>query len=264
MDGSGRGGLGAGIRVGADGVGWWHREVVAPGKLPLLLALAALLVTFGVTRLVTRMIRAGKGPFRNVTPGGVHIHHAVPGIVLMVVGGFGGVAAGRQGFGATAAAVAFGMGAGLVLDEFALIVHLQDVYWSPEGTRSVETVLITATLAALLLFGFAPFGTDGMSGAETHDRWGLIATIVFNLAMSLVALLKGKLRMAVLGVLVPLVSLIGAVRLARPGSYWARRCYRDRPRATARAERRAARHDHRWSGLRTRVEYLIGGRPSPP
>ena len=79
-------------QMGACGMGhWWYRNIVEPGKLPLLLALASFVLTFLVTRAITRLIRAGKGPFRNVTPGGVHIHHVVPGVVLMVVGGFGAV-----------------------------------------------------------------------------------------------------------------------------------------------------------------------------
>lgn len=79
---------------------WWYRNVLEPGKLPLLLALSAFVLAFAVTRVITRMIRAGKGPFRNVTPGGLHVHHAVPGVILMTVGGFTGIAsAGRSGWG---------------------------------------------------------------------------------------------------------------------------------------------------------------------
>ncbi|MFD7552381.1 hypothetical protein [Streptomyces sp. NPDC059816] len=243
--------------------GWWHREIVEPGKLPLLLALVSFVLTFAVTRLVTRMIRAGKGPFRNVTPGGLHIHHVVPGIVLMVVGGFTVIAGEGHGFGSGLAAVLFGVGTGLVLDEFALVLYLSDVYWTSEGTKSVEVVVITVALALLLLLGFSPFGVNDLSGAEVQDRAGALLTIGGNLLLSIVSLLKGKTRIAVLGVLVPFVALVGAVRLARPTSLWARRCYRRRPRARARALTRAYHHDRRWSGLSRRVTYLIGGRPTP-
>ena len=58
---------------------WWQRNIVEPGKLPLLLALGSFVLTFVITRVVTRLIRAGKGPFGNVQAGGVHIHHVVPG-----------------------------------------------------------------------------------------------------------------------------------------------------------------------------------------
>ncbi|MFJ6567814.1 hypothetical protein ACIQNU_10350 [Streptomyces sp. NPDC091292] len=241
---------------------WWYRNIVEPGKLPLLLALVAFVVTFVLTRVITRMIRAGKGPFRNVTPGGVHVHHVVPGIVLMVVGGFAVIAGGNQGFGSGFAAVLFGAGTGLVLDEFALVLHMSDVYWTREGTKSVEIVLITMALAALLLAGFSPFGVDGLTSSELHDRLNVTFTVALNLLFSLVALVKGKARMAVLGILVPFVALFGAVRLARPASPWARRFYRRRPRARARSRKRAYRHDRRWARLRQRATDLVGGAPT--
>ncbi|MER5728359.1 hypothetical protein ABT084_08370 [Streptomyces sp. NPDC002138] len=241
---------------------WWYRNIVEPGKLPLFLALSAFVLTFAVTRVITRMIRAGKGPFRNVTPGGLHVHHAVPGVILMTVGGFTGSAAGRTGWGASLAAVVFGMGTGLVLDEFALILHLSDVYWTKQGTISIEVVIMTSALAALLLCGFLPLGVDGLSPEEERSRLTVMTTVVGNLLLSVVALYKGKPRMAVLGAVVPVIALVGAVRLARPVSPWARRFYRGRHTARARAIKRAYHHDRRWSGLRRRVDYLIGGAPS--
>ncbi|KOX45974.1 hypothetical protein ACUJ8N_30035 [Streptomyces sp. ESR1.13] len=242
---------------------WWQRNIVEPGKLPLLLALTAFVLTFVVTRVVTRLIRAGKGPFGNVEAGGVHIHHVVPGVVLTVIGGFAAVAGGRQGFGPALAAVVFGIGAGLVLDEFALILHLDDVYWSEAGRQSVEVVVLTAALVGLVLAGFTPFGVDGVSQGESQDRINVILTVAGNFLFSLLALAKGKARLAVFGVIVPVIALIGAVRLARPGSPWARRFYAHRPRARAKARLRAYRHDRRWSGPRRIVQDWIGGRPDP-
>ncbi|MFJ5920321.1 hypothetical protein ACIQFW_31630 [Streptomyces ardesiacus] len=242
---------------------WWQRNIVEPGKLPLLLALTAFVLTFVVTRVVTRLIRAGKGPFGNVEAGGVHIHHVVPGVVLTVIGGFAAVAGGRQGFGPALAAVVFGIGAGLVLDEFALILHLDDFYWSEAGRQSVEVVVLTAALVGLVLAGFTPFGVDGVSQGESQDRINVILTVAGNFLFSLLALAKGKARLAVFGVIVPVIALIGAVRLARPGSPWARRFYAHRPRARAKARLRAYRHDRRWSGPRRIVQDWIGGRPDP-
>ncbi|MGW1804026.1 hypothetical protein [Streptomyces sp. NPDC002078] len=242
---------------------WWVRNIVEPGKLPLLLALAAFLLTFVVTRVITRLIRAGKGPFKNVSAGGLHIHHAVPGVVLTIVGGFGAVASDRQGAGGAIAAVVFGMGVGLVLDEFALILHLDDVYWTEEGRKSVEVVVLTAALVGLLLAGFSPFGVNDLSQQELQDRGGALSTIALNFLFALVALSKGKARIAVFGVIVPLVALLGAVRLARPGSPWARRFYGRRPRARAKAALRAYRHDRRWARPSRAVQDWIGGRPDP-
>lgn len=242
---------------------WLYRNIVEPGKLPLLLALMSFVVTFVVTRVITRMIRAGKGPFGNVKAGGVHIHHVVPGVVLTVIGGFGAVASGRHGFGAALCAVIFGVGAGLVLDEFALILHLDDVYWTEQGRKSVEVVVVTAALVGLLLSGFSPFGVNDVSDEELQDRGGIVATVAVNFLFSLLALSKGKARTAIFGVIVPVVAVLGAVRLARPGSPWAKRFYRRRPRARARSRLRAYRHDRRWLGPRRALENWIGGKPDP-
>ncbi|MGW1543603.1 hypothetical protein ACWCPM_25740 [Streptomyces sp. NPDC002309] len=242
---------------------WWDRNIVEPGKLPLLLALTAFVLTFLITRLVTRMIRAGRGPFRDVSAGGVHVHHVVPGVVLTLVGGFGAVAGGGHGFGSYLSAVVFGIGAGLVLDEFALILHLADVYWTEEGRQSVEAVVITAALVGLWVAGFAPFGVNDLDRDELQDRGSVISTVTGNFLFSLVALAKGKTRVAILGVIVPFLALFGAIRLARPGSPWARRLYRNRPRARARSRLRAYHHDRRWLGPTRRFQDWLGGTPDP-
>ncbi|MER5877032.1 MULTISPECIES: hypothetical protein [unclassified Streptomyces] len=242
---------------------WLQRNIVEPGKLPMLLALASFVVTFVVTRVIVRMIRAGKGPFGNVKAGDLHIHHVVPGIVLTVVGGFGAVASGRYGFGASAFAVVFGVGAGLVLDEFALILHLDDVYWTEDGRKSVEVVVLTAALVGLVLSGFSPFGVNDVNDQELQDRTSAIVTIALNFCFALLALSKGKARTAIFGIIVPFVALIGMIRLAKPGSPWAKRFYRRRPRARARSRLRAYRHDRRWAGPSRRVQEWIGGKPDP-
>ncbi|MGW5334920.1 hypothetical protein [Streptomyces bauhiniae] len=242
---------------------WWERNILEPGKLPLLLALFSFVLTFVVTRIIVRLIRAGKGPFGNVQAGGLHIHHVVPGVVLTIVGGFGAVASDRHGAGGAIAAVVFGIGAGLVLDEFALILHLDDVYWSAEGRKSVEVVVITAAMVGLLLAGFSPFGVNDLSQDELQDRGEVIAFVAANFLVSLVALSKGKTRTAAFGAIVPLLALAGALRLARPASFWARRFYGRRPRARARSLLRAYRHDRRWAGPRRVVQDWIGGKPDP-
>lgn len=240
---------------------WLYRNIIEPGKLPLLLALASFVLTFVITRVIVRLIRAGKGPFGNVKAGGLHIHHVVPGVVLMVIGGFGGVASSRYGFGANLSAVLFGIGAGLVLDEFALVLHLDDVYWTEAGRQSVEVVIVTAALVGLVLGGFSPFGVNDLTDQELQDRGGVILTVAVNFLFALLALSKGKTRTAIFGVVVPFVALIGAVRLARPGSPWAKRLYRRRPRARARARLRAYHHDRRWAGPSRRFQDWIGGKP---
>ncbi|MFF7767615.1 hypothetical protein ACFZC7_14040 [Streptomyces massasporeus] len=245
-------------------MGWFERNIMEPGKLPLLLALVSFVLTFVITRGITRLIRAGKGPFRNISAGdGVHVHHVVPGVILTIIGGFGAVAGGQYGFGSALAAVIFGIGAGLVLDEFALVLHLADVYWTPDGRKSVEMVVLTASLVGLLLIGFSPLGVDDLNDDQQQNRAVVLGNVLVNFGFALIALFKGKVRLAVVGVIIPLVALIGAVRLARPTSPWAKRFYRNRPRARAKSGLRAYHHDRRWVGPRRRFQDWIGGAPDP-
>ncbi|MFD6892279.1 hypothetical protein [Streptomyces sp. NPDC059957] len=240
---------------------WWYRNIMEPGKLPLLLALVAFVLSFLVTRMITRMIRAGRGPFKNVTPGGMHIHHVVPGVILVIIGGFGAIGSARHSFGAGLSAVIFGLGAGLVLDEFALILHLDDVYWSEQGRKSVEIVVLTAAIVALVLGGFLPFGVNDLTEDERHNR-GLVAmNTATNFFLALIALWKGKARTAFFGTVIPFVALIGAIRLARPGSPYAKKFYVNRPKARAKSGLRAFHHDRRWASPRRKFENFIGGTP---
>ncbi len=160
-------------------------------------------------------------------------------------------------------AVVFGIGVGLVLDEFALILHLADVYWTEEGRKSVEAVILTAALGGLLLSGFSPFGVNDLSEDELQDRGTVIWTVGTSFLFSLIALFKGKVRLAVFGVIVPFLALIGAIRLARPDTPWARRFYVRRPRARARAILRAYHHDRRWTGPARKFQDWLGGKPDP-
>ncbi len=242
---------------------WWYRNILEPGKLPLLLALVSFVLSFLVTRIITRMIRAGRGPFGNVKAGDLHIHHVVPGIILTIIGGFGAVAAGRNSVGALISAVLFGLGAGLVLDEFALILHLDDVYWSEDGRKSVEIVVLTAALVALLLGGFLPFGVNELTVQERHNRVFVVMNTATNFFFALIALAKGKPRMALFGIVVPFVAMFGAIRLARPGSPWWKLFYKNRPRARSKGALRAFHHDRRWSKPRRKVQELLGGRFDP-
>jgi hypothetical protein len=242
---------------------WWHRDVIAAGKLPLMLCFVAFVVTFVVTRMITRMIRDGRGPFRNqVTASGIHIHHSVPGIILLMAGAFTAIGGpGSPGWRSFAAVLA-GTGTSLVLDEFALILHLQDVYWSGEGQLSVEAVSLTAACLGLALAGFSPFGVRDIDGIELTLRLTATGILVADGVLAFICVLKGKYRTALFGLFLPPVGVIGAVRLARPSSLWARSRYRGRRRE--RATRRAADFDRRWAPLQAGWANFIGGRPSQP
>jgi hypothetical protein len=239
---------------------WWQHNIVEPGKLPLLLCSASFVVTFLTTRGITRMIRAGKGPFRNnVSASGTHVHHAVYGVVLLVLGALVAVGAAGPPY-QELAAIAVGAGTSLVLDEFALILHLQDVYWTQEGRLSVEMVSLTAGCLTFALIGVLPFGIDDVKPAELTLRGGLATVTVLHALVALVCAAKGKYRTGLFGWFVPGIAWFGAFRLARPGSLWARHRYHGRK--LARAEQRAKRWDARWDPIGDRLANLIGGAPS--
>jgi len=122
----------------------------------LFLASVGFLVAFGIVRGVTHMIRAGVGPFHNIGSGTLHIHHLVWGILLLLVVGYAWLIAPGSGWFANLAAVAYGVGAALTLDEFALWVNLQDVYWERQGRESIDAVVIFASLLSIGVWGY-PF-----------------------------------------------------------------------------------------------------------
>jgi hypothetical protein len=113
-----------------------------------LLGAVAFLVTFLATRVVTHLLldeRGGGG----IAIGSVHIHHMVFGLLLILLVGLLDLASTAM----RARAVLFGIGAALVLDEFALILNLADVYWAPQGRESIDAVVIFAAALVVLAFG---------------------------------------------------------------------------------------------------------------
>lgn len=115
--------------------------------------LASFVITFAAARGITHLlrVRGHYGPFRNFTARGRHIHHFVPGIVLAFVAGAWAIVSTDPGAEPRLALV-FGTGMGLTLDESALLLELDDVYWSKDGLLSVQiTMAVTALLGALLL-----------------------------------------------------------------------------------------------------------------
>ena len=240
---------------------WWNRNIIEPGKLPLLLSLVAFIVTFVVTRTITRLIRSGHGPLRDhVTRSGLHVHHAVPGTIVLIASAFTAVATPSASLVHDLAAIGVGVGTSLVLDEFALILHLRDVYWTAEGRVSVEMACLAVACLGLPLIGCAPFGVDDMDHHEIVVRSGALATTLTTIALVVVCVVKGKPRLALFGIFLPFVAWIGALRLARPNSPWARHRYDNERRRRARI--RSQRSDARWDPWFDRVSDLIGGRPS--
>lgn len=239
-------------------IDWWQKEILDTGKQPLALCALAFIVTFAVTRFVVRSIRAGKGSLKDNVVGGVHVHHAVPGIVLMVL--FGLVALGTQVTGwQSVAGVGFGIGLALVLDEFALILHLEDVYWSEQGRTSVDAVLLLAGVLVLVLLGATPanLGDPEVTGADSAT--GVLLALGVNLLLVAFCFVKGKLGTGVIGVVVPFVALVGAIRIARPSSPWAHRCYTEGSRKQLKAEARELHFEARWrSRVRSFQDSVAG------
>lgn len=236
----------------------YRHHIVDAHKQPLFLLLVGFITSFAFIRFSTRMIRAQVRWWPgNITPGGLHIHHMVFGLGFLLLGGIGTFATDGGHPWIDWFGLSFGIGCGLVLDEFALILHLDDVYWSEQGRKSVDAVILGILLTALLLTGYVPLGV--VPGQDT--RWGLVAVIGINALVCLVALLKGKVWTGLLGIMVPGLSWIGAIRLARPGSPWARWRYTGRPRRMARAIRRERRLHARMDRARTWLFDLIAGAP---
>jgi hypothetical protein len=115
--------------------------------------LSSFVGSFLTARAITFFLRRRRrfGPFRNVRLGRRHIHHFVPGIVLAFAAGTAALLVRGEGA-EPKLAVPFGIGMGLTLDESALLLELDDVYWTREGIVSVQiTLAVTAMLAALAL-----------------------------------------------------------------------------------------------------------------
>jgi hypothetical protein len=227
-----------------------------PGQRAGFVALAAFLASFLFIRTSARLMRSPRVPWwpgSVSTSSGLHLHHLVWGIVLILTSGFLGFAVNAVSPWNEVLAALFGIGAGLTLDEFALWVYLKDVYWAEEGRASFDAVVVAALLGGLVVLGLAPFDVRGNTSSVTT----LFTAVTIDVLLAAVVILKGKPLLGLVGIFVPLASLVGIVRLASPGSWWARRIYgqgRKRERAQARWSRIGAR--------RQRIGDLIAGTPT--
>jgi len=244
---------------------WFQQTVVATGRLRLFCFFVAFIAAFVFIRFSVRMIRAQVRWWPgNVTPGGVHVHHAVFGLIFVCVGGVGGLVVQdtRSAWAAISAAL-LGVGMALILDEFALVLFLKDVYWSERGRLSVEVVFIVVALCGLALLGWVPLGITSQSAGQTRlDAFlGIVSVLAVNLAFTVICLLKGKVWCGVLGVYISLFAFVGAIRLARPGSFWARSRYKEGSRKLARAMAREKRYRQPVSRFMTWFQDFVAGRP---
>jgi hypothetical protein len=225
---------------------------------PMTWMFLAILVTFLITRTVTRLIRSGRGGgagLGNVQIAGNHVHHQVFGILIIIGTGIVLVSATPHGAALSVAAAVFGVGVGLTVDEFALWLHLRDVYWTSEGRVSVDAIFCVLVITGALVGG-ASFLSGHLGSAAW---WSSVALLAVNLLLCVICLLKGKIVTGVVGIVIGIVAFVGAVRLAKPGSWWATRRYAGRPRRAARAEHR---YDERYAQRWNRLRDLVAGPPS--
>jgi hypothetical protein len=227
-----------------------------PGQRAGFILIAGLLAGFLFIRTSARLIRDPDitwWPGNVETSSGLHIHHLVWGIVTIMATGFLMFSFQPDSPWAEILAGLFGIGCGLTLDEFALWLHLEDVYWAKEGRSSVDAVVVAVLIGGLLVLGFSPFDSD-----EPGSVIAIATTVAFNMAFVVVAIGKGKLFSAIAGTFVPPIAMVAAVRLAKPESRWAKHRYAPGSRKFDRAQAR----DKRNSARQNRLLDLIGGAPS--
>ena len=239
---------------------FWNDQLVEHGRQYMFLLFVGFLGSFAFIRLSTRLMRSPRVPWwpGSIETGGLHVHHLVFGIVLMMAAGVMGYALLDTGFWYEVSALLFGIGIGLTIDEFALWLHLRDVYWAEEGRSSVDATLIAVALMGLILLGGAPFE---ISTDSTDLMFATVASTLLLLGSILACLAKGRAALGIAGLFVAPLSLWGACRVGKPGSPWARRFYGQRNATKqAKAEHRFApggRSERLW----TKIRDAIGGAP---
>ena len=239
---------------------FWNRHLVAHHRQGVFLVLVGFVGSFAFIRMSTRLIRAEVSwwPGNIESKSGLHIHHLVFGIITMMIAGTLGAAVAGESPWFEIFSLFFGIGAGLTIDEFALWVHLEDVYWSEEGRSSIDAAVIAASLIGLAVVGSNPF--EFGSGIE-ELVYGIVSAL---LLISLVAtcFLKGRWAHATVGIFVAPLAIYGACRLGKPDSPWAHRYYGTRrPKKQARAEARF-NPDRRTERFKEAFIDIVGGKPS--
>jgi len=239
---------------------WNH--LVEHDEQGLFLVLAGFVLSFAFIRMSTRLMRSPRVPWwpgSIVSDSGVHLHHLVFGIVTMMIAGALGFAALGHSPWAEICAFGFGLGAGLTIDEFALWVYLDDVYWAEEGRSSIDAMVIAAAGMVLILLGFTPFSFDTGSPVQVI---GSLLGAIFVFGMAAICFAKQRLWHGAVGFFVLPLAIYGAARLGKPGSAWARRRYCEHdPARQSRAERRFP-PDRRTERVKSAFRDIVGGKPS--
>jgi hypothetical protein len=226
----------------------------------LFLTLVGFVLAFGFIRLSTRLMRSPRVPWwpgSVVSESGLHVHHLFFGIVLMMVAGGLSFAAGEtNGPWYAIYAVLFGIGLGLTIDEYALWLYLDDVYWSREGRSSIDATLVAVGLIGLVVLAFVPTRIDDDAPAVLATT---VAAATWHFGWVLIAATKYRVVHALFGIFVPGLAVYAGLRLGKPHSVWAKRFYGERrPAKQARAEHRF-RPDRLTDRFKDRLRDAIGG-----
>ncbi|MFI1913137.1 hypothetical protein [Nocardia sp. NPDC020380] len=249
---------------------WWEDVVIGHGRLPLACLLLGFIVGFILIRISVRLIRKQVRWWPgNLRAGDVHIHHMVFGVILVLTSGVGFVTLYQSPVGVIAAVAAvFGVGAALVLDEFALIYYLRDVYWEEQGRTSVDAVFVAVAVTGLLLMGFHPLWLldisdvrDIRSDPNVPERVFTILFALVNLMLAAIVIAKGKIWTGLFGMFFLPLLVVGALRLSRPGAPWARWRYANRRGLMRRAIIRERRYRRPVIRAKIFVQDLVAGKP---
>jgi len=196
----------------------YDHHIQAPGKETHFLILLAFVCSFGFIRGSAHMIRAQVSwwPGNVETKGGTHVHHLVWGILLLLSMGYLGISTDLGSPWFEFVAIAFGIGMGLTMDEFALWLNLQDVYWSDKGRQSIDAVVVTTGLLVIALLGleFWIAVWDAvliLAGMDHGHAWVAIPIQLIGVALAFVCFRRGRKLTGIVGLFVPLVAIVGAV-----------------------------------------------------
>jgi hypothetical protein len=201
-----------------DITGAYDEHIQVPGKETHFLILIAFVCSFGFIRTSAHMIRAQVSwwPGNVETKGGTHVHHLVWGILLLITMGYVGIATAMPDPWFELVAIGFGIGMGLTMDEFALWLNLEDVYWAQQGRQSIDAVVVTVALLVIALLGLR-FWIDVwdavlvLGGVDRGNEWLAIPVQLVGVALAFVCFRRGRKMAGIVGLFVPLVALIGAL-----------------------------------------------------
>jgi hypothetical protein len=196
----------------------YDRHIQVPGKETHFLILIAFVLSFGFIRTSAHMIRAQVSwwPGNVETKGGTHVHHMFWGILLLISMGYVGIATEIPDPWFELVAVAFGIGMGLTMDEFALWLNLEDVYWQKKGRESIRAVVVTAGMLLVALIGLQ-FWIDlwdavlVLAGVERGNVWIAVPIQLIGVALAVVCFRRGRRLAGLVGLFIPLVAFLGVI-----------------------------------------------------